>query len=55
MLLILLVVLALMFFGAGFGVRGHETYGGYSGGGIGLGGILLILVVVLFLTGSLHL
>ena len=31
MLLLLLIVLALLFLGAGFGTRGHEQYGSYSG------------------------
>jgi hypothetical protein len=55
MLLVLLIVLVLLFFGVGWGTRGHESYGSYSGPGIGLGGLLLIILVVLFLTGNLHL
>jgi hypothetical protein len=55
LLLIILIVLALLFLGGGFGMRGHSSYGSYSTPGIGLGGILLIILVVLLLTGSLHL
>ena len=55
MLLIILIVLALLFLGGGFGMRGHSSYGSYSTPGIGLGGILLIILVVLLVTGSLHL
>jgi hypothetical protein len=55
LLLIILIVLALLFLGGGFSTRGHSSYGSYSTPGIGLGGLLLIIVVVLFLTGDLHL
>lgn len=54
MLLIILIVLAILFLGGGYGFRGHSTYGSYSTPGIGLGGILLIIVIILLLTGSLH-
>jgi len=40
LLLIILIVLALLFLGGGFGMRGHSSYGSYSTPGIGLGGIL---------------
>jgi hypothetical protein len=55
LLLIVLVVLAVLFLGGGFAGRGHPTYGSYSNGGIGLGGLLLIVLVVLLLTGNLKL
>ena len=55
MLLIILIILAVLFLGGGFGMRGHSTYGGYSTPGIGLGGLLFIILVILLLTGSLHL
>lgn len=55
MLLLLLVVLVLLFFGVGWDTRGHESYGSYSSPGIGLGGLLLVVLVILFLTGNLHL
>ena len=54
MLLIILIILAVLFLGGGFSTRGHSSYGGYSTPGIGLGGLLLIIVIVLFLTGYLH-
>ena len=54
MLVIVLIILAVLFLGGGFGTRGHSTYGSYSTPGIGLGGILLIILVILLLTGSLH-
>jgi hypothetical protein len=52
---IVLVVLAVLFLGGGFAGRGHPTYGPYSNGGIGLGGLLVIVLVVLLLTGNLRL
>ena len=55
MLLIILVILAIVFLAGGFSTRGHSTYGTYSTPGMGLGGLLLIVVLVLFLTGNLHL
>lgn len=53
MLLALLVILALVFLlGGGVAHRtGNQPYG-Y--GGIGVGGIVLLILVVLLLTGSLH-
>lgn len=55
MLLILLIILAVLFLGGGVFTRGHEQYGSYSTGGIGLGGLLIVIILVLFLTGNLHL
>ena len=55
MLLIILIVLAIIFLAGGFSTRGHSTYGTYSTPGMGLGGLLLIIVLVLYLTGNLHL
>ena len=54
MLLIILIVVAIIFLAGGFSTRGHSTYGTYSTPGMGLGGVLLIIVVVLFLTGNLN-
>ena len=54
MLFIILVVLAIVFLAGGFSTRGHSRYGTYSTPGIGLGGLLLIIVILLFLTGNLH-
>ena len=54
MLVIVLIILAVVFLGGGFGMRGHSTYGSYSTPGIGMGGILLVILVILLLTGSLH-
>lgn len=55
MLLLILLVLAVVFLAGGFGVRGHESYGGYSSPGLGLGAVLLIVLLVLLLTGTLRL
>lgn len=55
LLIILLVILAIAFLGGGFGVRGHQQYGSFSGPGIGLGGILIIVLAVLVLSGTLRL
>ncbi len=54
-LLIVLIVLAVLFLGGGYGMRSHPTYRSYSTGGMGLGGILLVVVILLFLTGNLRL
>jgi hypothetical protein len=53
-LFLILIVLVVLFLGGGFATRGHPTYGSYSGGGIGLGGLLLLIVVILLVTGSVH-
>jgi hypothetical protein len=53
-LLIILIILAIIFLAGGFSTRGHSRYGTYSSPGIGLGGLLLIVLVVLYLTGNLH-
>jgi len=53
-LFIILVVLAIVFLAGGFSTRGHSRYGTYSTPGIGLGGLLLIIVILLFLTGNLR-
>jgi hypothetical protein len=53
-LLIILIILAIVFLAGGFSTRGHSTYGTYSTPGMGLGGLLLIIVIVLFLTGNLN-
>lgn len=54
MLLLILIILAVVFLGGGLGTRGHSTYGSYSTPGIGLGGILLIILIILLLSGSLR-
>ena len=54
MLLIILIVLAIIFLAGGFSTRGHSTYGTYSTPGMGLGGLLILIVIVLYLTGSLR-
>ena len=46
-LLIVLIVLAV---GGGVGYNG----GAYRSGGLGLGGLLLIILLILFLTGAIH-
>ena len=54
MLLIVLIILAIVFLAGGFSTRGHTTYGTYSTPGMGLGGLLLVIVIVLLVTGNLH-
>jgi Protein of unknown function (DUF3309) len=54
MLLIILVILAIVFLGGGLSTRGHSRYGTYSTPGMGLGGLLLIIVILLYLTGNLN-
>ena len=54
MLLIILIVLAIIFLAGGFSTRGHSRYGTYSTPGMGLGGLLLIIVILLYLTGNLN-
>jgi hypothetical protein len=49
-LLILLIVLIVLVLAGGFGYNG----GAYRNGGIGLGGVLLIILVILLLTGALN-
>ncbi len=46
--LVLLVVVLLVLFGGGFGAYSGASWGGP---GLGLGGLLLIILLVLFLTG----
>jgi hypothetical protein len=53
-LLIVLIILAIIFLAGGFSTRGHSRYGTYSSPGIGLGGLLLIILIVLYLTGNLN-
>ena len=55
MLLLLLIILAVLMLGGGIFTRGHAQYGSYSGPGVGLGGILLLVLIVLLVTGNLHL
>lgn len=56
--LIILIVVILLLFGGGIGGHyggwGGPAYGSYIGnGGIGLGGLLLIVLAIMFLTGHL--
>lgn len=51
MSLLLIIVLVLLLFGGGF--WGYRSYGpAYGGGWVG---IILIILVILYLTGNLHL
>ena len=50
-MLLVLIILILLFMGGGYGLRTHPTYGSYSTGGIGLGGLLLIILLIMLLTG----
>lgn len=53
MLLILLIVVLLLAFGGGGGYYGYRRWG--TGGGIGIFGVVLIALVILYLMGGLHL
>ena len=53
-MLLIVVILAVLLLGGGFGARGHATYGSYSNGGIGIGGILLIFLLFMLATGNLQ-
>ena len=57
-LILLLIILFLVFGGGGFGLwQGHwggtAGYGGPYGTTMGIGGIILLIVIVLFFTGRL--
>jgi ABC-type sugar transport system permease subunit len=49
-----LIILVIILLAGGFSTRGHSTYGTYSTPGMGLGGLLILIVIVLYLTGSLR-
>jgi hypothetical protein len=53
-LLIILIIVAIVFLAGGFSTRGHARYGSYSTPGMGLGGLLLIILILLLLTGNLR-
>jgi hypothetical protein len=53
-LLIILIIVAIVFLAGGFSTRGHSRYGSYSTPGMGLGGLLLIILILLLLTGNLR-
>ena len=53
MLTVVLIILVILMFGGGFSTRGHPRFGSYSTSGIGLGGVLLIVLIVLLLTGRI--
>jgi hypothetical protein len=48
-IIIILAVVLLLFGGVGYGRR--DTWGGYYGGGIGILGLIVIVLLVLFLLG----
>ena len=50
LLLLLLILLIVLAFGGGVGYRG----GAYRSPGIGIGGVLLIILLILLLTGSIR-
>jgi hypothetical protein len=52
-MIILLIILLLLFAGGG-GYYGHQRWGAGGGAGIGLGTILMVVLVV-YLLGGLHL
>jgi len=55
--LILVILLLFILFGGGLGTRyggwGGPAYAPYGLGGIGLGGILLLILLVMFFSGRL--
>lgn len=51
LILIGLVVLLLLFGGIGYGYR--DSWGNYYGGGLGLLGLLVVIVLVLWLLGAI--
>jgi hypothetical protein len=50
-IIIILAVVLLLFGGVGYGRR--DAWGGYYGGGIGILGLILIILLVLFLLGAI--
>lgn len=52
MSLILIIVILLLLFGAGGGYYGFRKWG--AGGGIGIIGLVLIIILVLYLVGGFH-
>ena len=54
MLLLILIIVAIVFLAGGFSTRGHSRYGSYSTPGMGLGGLLLIILILLLVTGNLR-
>ena len=51
LILIGLIVLLLLFGGLGYGYR--SSWGNYYGGGLGLLGLLVVIVLVLWLIGAI--
>ncbi len=51
-LFIVLVVLFLLFGGVGYGFR--DRIGGYYTGGTGLLGLLVVIFIILYLLGAIH-
>ena len=51
LILIGLIVLLLLFGGIGYGYR--SSWGNYYGGGLGLLGLLVVIVLVLWLIGAI--
>lgn len=50
-LLLIILILVLLFGGGGFYVHNAGTFGPYGGPGIGLGGIIVIIIIAMLLSG----
>jgi hypothetical protein len=51
--MLLLIILLVLLFGGGGGYYGYSRWG--TGGGLGIFGTVLLIVLVLYLLGGLHL
>ncbi len=51
--MLILIIILILLFGGGGGYYGHSRWGPTGGAGVGLGTILLILLIV-YLVGGLH-
>ena len=52
MLLIVLIIILLLAFGGGGGYYGYQRWG--TGGGVGIFGLVLIILVLFYVFGGMH-